>query len=315
MSTVYLGVDVCKATLEVDLEGCPQVKNSKGGIGKLLRMVRKSDRTVHVVCEATGGYEKPLVEACHLASIPVSIVNPKRVRDYARAAGVNAKTDAIDKRMISRYAQAFPPRPTLQCCKTSAALLELTDRRLQIRQQIAQTRQATAGMTLAVVVKGTRKIVRAMEAQLAEIEAEIRDLIDRDAQIREMVVSLTSQLVGVAELTAVTLLATMPELGRLNRREIAALAGLAPFNRDSGLKSGKRFIRAGRSKTRRALYMPALVASTHCPRMRATYQGMIGRGKPPKVALTAVMRKMLVAANSIIRQCNESPKCSLTACG
>lgn len=301
MDIIYLGVDICKDTLDIDWSKCPQVENSPKGIKKLMLAIGRSSEPIHIVCEATGGYERPLVEACHKRDVMVSVVNPKRIRDYARAAGVKAKTDKIDKEMISRYAEHFTPKPTLAPSAITVSLLELTNRRSQIQEQIARTRQGTELMSQPLIMATTQEVLKTLNKVLKQIEKEISTLISQDAELKQTVALLAS-IKGVGQLTAVTLLANIPELGRVNRREIAALVGVAPFNRDSGKQRGKRFIGGGRNKARRALYMPALVAKVHCPKMAPVYERLIAKGKPAKVALTAIMRKLLLIANAIMKQ-------------
>ena len=299
MSTVYLGVDVCKERLDVDLANCREVTNDQRGLRKLMKVVERLDQEIHVVCEATGGWEKALVRECHERGLPVSVVNPKRVRDYARAAGVLAKTDKIDAVMISRFAHALPPAPTPKPCQTSSALLELTKTRSDLLAKITQIEQSITHNSLATVKRTVEGVLRGMRKAVAKIEKEINQRVAADAATRSKVARLM-EIKGIGKLTAITLLANLPELGTINRREIAALVGLAPFCRDSGNSRGKRFITGGRCRARKALFMPALVASSHCPRMRAVYQRLTSRGKPHKLAITAVMRKLLLAANSIM---------------
>ena len=301
MSIVYLGVDVCKDVLDVDWAQRPQVENDRAPVARLVRKIAKAKNKVHFVCEATGGYERTLVEQCHRFGVPVSVVNAKRVRDFANAAGLKAKTDAIDKQLITRYAQALPPRAVPVPEASVVALRELIKRREQVVEHIAQTNQATTSMQLRIVRQGVKRLIQTLKRELAALDQEISRLVAQCDAMREKVTRLTA-IVGIGETTAVTLLVTMPELGQVNRREIAALAGLAPFNRDSGSKQGKRFIRAGRSKPRRALFMPALVAKVHCPKMSVRYERMLSKNKPAKVALTAIMRQLLVTANAIMRQ-------------
>lgn len=252
-----------------------------------------------IVCEATGGYELPVVSALAAAALPIVVVNPRQVRDFAKATGTLAKTDRLDAEVIARFGLAV--RPPVR------ALPEAETRELQA--YLARHRQLVE-----MLVAEQNRLPQAQGTVQANIQAHIawlkQCLQDTDQQLRERLRAspawreqddLLQSIPGVGPLTSAHCLAQLPELGRLNRREIAALVGLAPFNRDSGTLAGHRSIWGGRACVRNALYM-ATVSAIRCnPTIRPCYQHLIASGKPPKVALVACMRKLLVTMNAMLK--------------
>jgi transposase len=305
LTPVYIGLDIAKATLQLHLQGrFFDLNNATGGHSQLIkRLVPISN--AHVICEATGGYERAVVAALHAAAIPVSVINPARVRQFARASGELAKTDPIDAARLTAFGQAFRPEPTPPRTATEIKLAALITRRVQLLELHVAERQRAATTTEPALRKLFAPWLAQMEKQIAKVEALIEELLAGQPILHHRVRRL-DEIVGVGTLTAVTVLATMPELGQLNRRQAAALAGLSPYNRDSGQWAGKRYISGGRSEVRRGLYMAALSASRSNHVLKPFFQRLIAAGKPAKVALTAVMRKLIVLMNHLLKNPNFS---------
>lgn len=299
---VYVGVDVSKATLEIspfDGKG-GALPNTAAGIGRLIRRVRADGRRAAVCCEATGGYERALVSRCLEAGVPVALINPKRVRDYAKSQGISAKTDAIDARVIARYAAGSEdlrmsvPRPAWQ--GEAKALLS---RREDLTSMLVQERNRLRQASAASVAGSVRKGVAALGRLIAEVDARLEELAalnpDMGGRVRRLL-----RVKGIGPVSAFSLVACVPELGEATGNEAAALAGVAPYNDDSGTVRGKRKTRGGRAGVRRILYMAALSASCTNDTLKAFYGRLVARGKPKKLALTAVIRKLVVLANRLI---------------
>ena len=252
-----------------------------------------------VVLEATGGLELELVGALAAAALPVVVVNPRQVRDFARATGRLAKTDALDAAVLAHFGEAV--RPPLRALRDaeSLALKALLGRRQQLVTMLVAERNRR-GAAVAAVRPRIEAHIAWLEQERSELEDELRQTLQRSPVWRERDQLLRS-VPGVGEQLSLTLLAELPELGRLNRRAIAALVGVAPFNRDSGRMRGRRTIWGGRARVRAMLYMGALSASRHNPVIRDCYQRLLAAGKPKKVALTACMRKLLVILNAMLK--------------
>jgi transposase len=296
-----VGIDVSKAELDVCILGQAagwQVGNQAEGIAELVAQLGQLSPEL-IAVEASGGYELSLVSELVAAGLPVSVVNPTRVRDFARAMGQLAKTDVIDAGMIAHFAQVA--RPPLYRLQSEAAqyLSALVTRRAQMVAMLTaeKNRLQTSPPLLRPDVE---EHVSWLTAKLQALEEEIRRCIQASPEWQEKEALLRS-VPGIGPVTAATLLADMPELGHLNRQKIAALAGLAPFNRDSGPRQRKRRIFGGRAQVRRTLYMAALAAIKFNPVIRSFYQRLLSRGKEKKVAITACMRKLLVILNAILR--------------
>lgn len=254
---------------------------------------------VSIVLEATGSLELPLATQLALADLPVAIVNPRQVRDYAKAMGRLAKTDTIDALVLAHFAQAVrPPQRPLTDPQTRE-LRAIADRRRQLVEMLTAegNRRRTAPR---VVIPQLDEHINWLRARIDDIDKDLQDLIRSSAIWREREQLLRS-VPGVGPTLSVTLLAHLPELGCLDRRQIASLVGVAPLNRDSGVFRGKRKIWGGRGNIRSTLYMAALVASRHNPVIRDFYQRLCGAGKPKKVALVACMRKLLIILNSLLK--------------
>ncbi len=304
-SPVYVGMDVAKATLQVHLQGRQlQFINAPAGHTQLCQQLAGIP-AAHVICEATGGYQAAAVRACQNAHIPVSVVNPAQVRHAANAQGKQAKTDTLDAQLLTDYGQRFQPKPTPPVSAVQRQLAELTVWLSQLVQAQAVAKVQTEHQTLAFVRAQHQLRLANYQTQIKAVEAEIRTLIQQDQALASRVACL-DQIVGVGPRTAWLILAHLPELGTLNRQEVAALAGLAPWPEDSGEYNGPRHIRGGRHEVRRALYMPALSASRSCKVLKPFYQRLVAE-KPAKVALTAVMRKLVIHMNSELKKLAAQP--------
>ena len=304
-SPVHAGLDIAKASLQLHLHSKSyDLPNTPAGHAQLLKHLAASPGA-HVICEATGGYERAVVAALHAAALPVSVINPARVRQFARASGQLAKTDPIDATVLTAFGQAFAPEATAARTQVEIKLAALVTRRAQLLElRVAEAQRADTCTDRALRKLFTPWLAQ-VEKQIAKIEALIEALLKEQATLAGRVQRL-DDIMGVGRITAVTVLATMPELGQLNRRQAAALAGLAPYNRDSGKWAGKRCISGGRAEVRRALYMAALSASRSNHLLKPFYDRLIAAGKPAKVALTALMRKLIVLMNHLLKNPNFS---------
>jgi len=303
MTTIYAGLDIAKLNLQLHLAGrFHDLPNTAAGHRRLLKLLALHPG-VQVICEATGGYERDVVAALHQAGIPVSILNPARVRHFARAQGQRAKTDRIDAAVLTAYGQALQPKPTPARSAVEQQLTELIRRRGQVLETLVAQRLQSQHLTVPALVRQARSLVRRLEADLEQIETQLKELRAQTAQLDQRAQKLEA-ITGVGTVTALSVLAELPELGTLNRRQAAALAGLAPHPRESGRWQGRRTIGGGRAAVRRALYMAALVAARSNHQLKAFYQRLRAAGKPAKVALTAVMRKLIVLMNQILKHPN-----------
>ena len=305
----FIGADVSKDTIDLAALGLPlpeRIANNPKAIDAFILKLTKPGLHLHLVCEATGGCERALLQSCWHAQVPVSQVNPRRVRDFARSQGLLAKTDQIDARVLARYGEVFLPNPTPEPSASQLRMTDLVARREDLKN--LRTAEANRRSSLAdpALLKLLARHLRFLDVQLQQIEKLMRQVVQEDPSLRAKVEKLTKTQ-GVGFITALTLLATMPELGSLSRAAAASLAGVAPFNRDSGKLRGKRCIQAGRPRARKALYMAALVASRFNPFLASFYQHLIARGKAPKVALTALMRKLIIFLNSLLKSTSPLP--------
>jgi transposase len=298
----FVGIDVSKSWVDVyvrpDGAGFRSVTDSEG-LAELVRRLRPLS-PVLVVMEASGGYEGIVAASLAEAGLPVAIVNPRQTRKFAEALGQLAKTDAIDARVIAHFAAAVrpPPRPLPDAMMVQ--LQELLARRRQLVVMINAEKQRFAKAASQVTQRSHRGLLRRLESEQGRIDRAIDKLIQQSPLWCAKLDLLTS-VPGVGDIVARTLLAELPELGSVDRHQIAALAGLAPFSRDSGRKKGKRFIRAGRVQVRAPLYMACLVAIRFNPPLKAFYRRLREAGKPARLALVAVMRKLLTMLNAMLR--------------
>jgi len=303
--SVPVGIDVAKASLEVSLgtdRSTQSFANDVEGHDALLARLQGTPISL-IVLEATGGYEAAIAGALQAAGLPVAVVNPRQARDFAKAMGILAKTDSIDARVLARFAQALLQRGDLQ-----RLIKPLADEALKALQAQLLRRRQLCGMLIAE----RQRLSTCHRSTRADIEASIRFLKNRldkaDAELARIIQQdhaalndLLRGVKGVGPNTLATLIAELPELGHMTRREIGALVGVVPLNRDSGQFRGRQRTWGGRATVRRTLYMAALVASRHNPAIRRFYAHLIEQGKAPKLALTACMRKLLTILNAMAR--------------
>jgi transposase len=253
-----------------------------------------------IVLEATGGYERQLVADLLDAGFHVAVVNPKRVRDFARALGLAAKTDRLDARVLALFAEKVQPAPAQKTPEKQAEIQQLVARRRQLIDLRTQESNRWDVTPSKAARKSIQAVLNTLERQVRDIEKAIEDLVESDDEWRQKT-ELVQSVPGLGGVTATTLLADVPELGQLNRQQISSLVGLAPFNRDSGQHQGKRTIGGGRKSVRSVLYMAALAARRCNPVIKAFADRLAQHGKPFKVVLTACMRKLLVIVNSLVK--------------
>ena len=297
----FMGIDVSQKELEVAVWGeasTTPYPNSTKGIKKLIESL-KGDGVELIVIEATGGYEYQAVTTLLQAGLPVALVNPTRVRRFAQASGQMAKTDRLDAQVLAHFAKVMQPKVWVLKSELEEQLSGLISRRRQLVGMLTaeKNRLSTAKEYARASLQ---RHIEWMQTELAETEAEMEEILQSDADYQQKVEQLDS-VPGVGRITALTLVAQMPELGLVNQKQIAALAGVAPLNHDSGKYRGKRRTFGGRSGVRSTLYMAALSATRYNPVIKAFYERLLAKGKEKKVALTACMRKLLVILNAIAR--------------
>lgn len=303
MTIIYAGLDIAKSNLQLHLAGqFYDLPNTSAGHRRLLELLAHQSR-VQVVCEATGGYEREVVAALQAASVPVSVLNPARVRHFARAQGQRAKTDRIDAAVLTHCGQALRPQPTPPRTPLETELNELVRRRAQLLDVLVAQRQQADRLTSSTLRRQAQSLVRRLQRDLETIETLLTQLQKRSVDLQQRVQRLVG-IDGVGVITALGVLAELPELGTLNRGQVAALSGLAPHPRESGQWQGRRSIGGGRPAVRRALYMAALSAARANRCLSQFYQRLRSAGKPAKVALTAVMRKLIVLMNHVLKNPN-----------
>jgi len=299
-SILYVGVDIAKFTLAIDLAGKAHTfENNPQGRAQLLKRLRAYPQA-QVVCEATGGYEQALVRSLQAAGIPISVIEAGRVRHFARAQGRRAKTDPIDAAVLSAYGQACQPVASRAPSPQQQQLAELTQRRRQLVQLLGQERNHLEHYPDRFRQRQNRQLCRLLERQIKECEHAIAALIQSDPPSQHKAERLQT-IPGVGPVVASTMLAEMPELGTLTPQTAAALAGVAPYNQDSGNQQGGRSIAGGRRAVRCALYMATLSAVRHDPILKAFFHRLLSAGKKPKVALTACMRKLVILMNRLLK--------------
>jgi len=302
MERLFVGIDVSKDRLEVYVRPTGErltVASDEAGITQLLGRLQVLQPSV-IVLEATGGYEARVAAALAHAGLPVAVVNPRQIRDFARATGQLAKSDGLDAAVLAHFGEAVSPPVRPLPNAQAQALAELVTRRRQLVEMLTAelNRQQQARQRL--VQTRLQRHVTWLRAAIAELEEDITRLIRSSPVWREKENVLTSAP-GIGDVTAHALIAELPELGRLSRRRIASLAGLAPFIRESGRWKGRRMIRGGRAHVRRALYMATVVAIRYNPPIGDFYRRLIGAGRPKKLALIAAMRKLLTVLNAMLR--------------
>ena len=299
---VIVGIDVSKDRLDVHVLPSGEafaVARDGEGLAELVERL-KSLSPALVAVEATGGFEATTAAAVAGAGLPLVVVNPAQVRAFAQALGKRAKTDPIDAAVIARFAQAVRPEVRPLPDAAERLLADLIARRRQIVQMIGAEKQRQKRQAQPRLQRSIARLVAALQKELTELDRQIDDEIRGSPAWREKE-DLLRSVPGVGPVVSRTLVAELPELGRLDRRQIAALAGLAPWTRQSGKWKGKSFIGGGRTSVRTALFMAALVASRHNPVLKAYHQRLIAAGKPKLVAITAVARKLLTILNAMVK--------------
>jgi transposase len=298
----FVGIDVSKDTLDIAVrpeEKHWQTANTEEAFPELVDRLRALEPTL-IVLEATGGLERVVVAAMAEAELPVAVVNPRQTREFARATGRLAKTDEIDAADLAFFGEAIEPEPRSLPDAIVQTLSALNTRRLQLVKMLTAERNRLH-TALPAARPSLHEHIRWLERDKEKVESELQRLIDQNLSLRSKFTLLCS-VKGIGPATSYTLISQLPELGKVNRKEIAALVGVAPFNRDSGRWQGKRTTWGGRGGVRAQLYMAALAASQHNRVIRAFYQRLIEAGKPKKVALTACMRKLVVILNAMVKK-------------
>lgn len=300
-ASIYVGIDVSKGRLDVAIGEQGEfwnVANDEKGIAKLVERM-KEVRPELIVLESTGGLELPVMGELYACKIPVALVNPGRVREFARSIGLLAKTDKLDARLLARFAEAVKPPVTHLPDEQEQHLIALVTRRRQLIEMLVAEKNRLNTVRLSLR-ENLEEHITWLHKALKGLDQEIQEFIHQSPAWNDKQ-DLLQSVPGVGPVTASTLLAELPELGKLDRKKIAALVGVAPFNDDSGHRRGKRRVKGGRGSVRNVLYMAALSTSRFNPILRPFYERMLQRGKEKKVALTACMRKLLTFLNAILR--------------
>jgi transposase len=297
----YIGIDVSKPILDLYIlpsKKYMQFDNTPKGIDKLIKKLAVLP-IASIVMEATGGYEKPLAKALQEREFSVSVVNPRMIRDFAKALNQLAKTDRIDAQVIALFAQKLEPKPNAILSKTQEKIVSLTSRRAQLKKMITMenNRLDKAGKE---IIKDIQKHIKFMQNQLDTTNKMIEELISGDPEFAQKS-TIMCTMKGVGAITASGLISSLPELGTLGHKQISALAGVAPINRDSGAYRGKRTPWGGRADVRTMLFMATLVAVRHNPQLKKFYNHLLDKGKSKMVAMTACMHKMLIILNAMVK--------------
>lgn len=299
MDQIYIGVDVAKAWLDIyhPARGAERIENTPASIRSFARLVVREG--AWVIFEASGGYDRALRDGLEVNKASFSRVNPRQARDFARAMGVIGKTDRVDARMLATFGQKLQPTQTPPIAATRQVLLAQITRRRQLVEMRKQEATRLQQTTDSVSRSDMKSLILVLERRIAKVEARIAEIIQSSPAMAEMDRMLQS-VPGVGMIVSATLIAELPEIGTIDRRKIAALAGLAPIARDSGQRQAKRVIGGGRATVRTVLYLAALHASRHSATFRAFRRKLQDSGKPVKAALTATARKLLTVLNSMI---------------
>jgi transposase len=302
MEAIFVGIDVSKVRLDVHVrpggEAFAVMRNGKGLKELIERLLSLAPSLIAV--EATGGFETIVAAAIAGAQLPLAVVNPAQIRHFAQAVGKRAKSDPIDAAVIARFAEAVKPEPRQLLDEAARLLAELVGRRTQIVEMLVAERQREQRVTASRVRKSIARHIATLEKEMVTVDRDIDGLVRGSPVWREKEDLLTT-FPGVGGTIARVLLAELPELGQLTRREIASLVGVAPFTRQSGRWRGKSMIAGGRTGVRAASFMAALSASRYNPVLRAFYQRLLAAGKPKMVAMIAVARKILTILNAMLR--------------
>jgi transposase len=300
---VFVGVDVSKDTLDIyrpDMSEFIKIDNSETAVTEFCQQLQKKKRSLMVVMEATGGYETLLVNQLALHNLDAAVINPRRVRDFAKGIGMDAKTDPIDAKIISRYGEVVSPQPMAVKSDHEKKHGALVARRNQLLELISQENNRLKQSWDKDAQESIKDVLKVLKKQLKSIDSQLANMLKTDTK-NQRTIEILESVNGVGPVTISTLIAELPELGRLNRAEVAKLVGVAPINRDSGKKSGKRFIGGGRGQVRRVLYMATIVAIRHNEKIKTFYQHLKSKGKESKVAIVACMRKFITILNLLIK--------------
>lgn len=298
----YIGIDIAKHHFDLyDLKTnqSRRWENAPDGIRECVAFC-KNTKPKLIVMEATGGYEMALAATLQAEGLAVAVVNPRRVRDFAKAVGQMAKTDKLDARIIAQYAASLKPMPSAQINECSQKMKALVTRRNQLVALYTMEQNRVDQASIAAIQCSIDVILKAIKTQLESIDQQIKEQVQKMPELKQRVQMIES-IPGIGTTTAHMLVTELPELGHLNRRQIAALVGVAPINRDSGMFRGKRMTGGGRKDVRSRLFMPTLVAIRHNPTLRVYYQRLLKEGKCKMVALIAAMRKLLCILNTMLK--------------
>ena len=300
----YIGIDICKAKLDVHCHSWQSIKtfnNDSKGIKSLISALNKTKDvdSFHIVCEATGGYEKLLAKTAFNLNLRISVVNPRQVRDLAKASGQLAKTDSIDAKVITFFGETFHPKPSTPPSQEQITLEALVKRRVFLVNQRAKELTILQQTTEPIIKKDIKAGIKNLTIRIERFEVLIAKVIKENEDMKAKSKRL-QEASGVGPVLSSTLIAILPELGTITNKQASALVGLAPFNKDSGTMKGKRAIRGGRSLVRKALYMPTLSAINSNPIFSEIYNRLTDKGKPHHVAMVAVMRKLICLVNRML---------------
>ena len=302
MEQHYVGIDVSQSKLDVKLDdGKPSIfENSKRGIRKLVKALEERHGSF-VVLEATGGYEKALRVELQRASVTHSVVNPLRIRQFARSCGIAAKTDSIDAEVIRRYGIAVKPEPTPMADESTQEIRALVERRDElVRFKSAEKARLKGPANSKALKESIRRSICFLEKEVASIDLQLNEAVEKSELFKRRLEIVTT-IPSIGKTLGICILATVPELGTIDNKAVAALCGTAPFNHDSGNSKGRRFTSGGRVRARCALYIAALVACRYNKPLAEFYKRLKSNGKPSNVALVAVMRKLIVRINAMLR--------------
>ncbi|MBK1720578.1 IS110 family transposase [Thiocystis violacea] len=300
--TCWVGVDVSKSTLDVYVsspEHAFSLANDPDGIRRLIETLHPAQPRL-IVLEATGGLERALVAELMVAPLPVAVVNPRQVRRFAQALGYLAKTDRLDARVLARFAQAVEPTPRALPEADALALTDLLARRRQLVEMLTMEKNRLQAARNATVRQDIKAHIEWLQQRLKSTERGLHEAVEASPAWQAKA-ELLGEVTGLGDVTILTLIACLPELGQLNRKQIAALVGVAPLNRDSGTRHGRRCVWGGRAPVRHVLYMATLSAVRYNPVLKAFYTRLRDAGKVAKVALVACMRKLLTIVNAMLR--------------
>lgn len=300
--TVYCGVDVAKKTLDAYLRGQERhAANTPEGWAELITWVGLLEPGAPIACEATGGFERAAMKAFQAAGHRTLVVSPLRVRKFAQSMGYLAKTDRLDAAVIAHFAETLKtPVPQLVSTPSQERLAALVSFQQQLRLKIVDLGNQLLLLSDPLAKASAERLLKAHQKEVTQLDGALAKVLAQDPQLQSKLEKMTA-FQGVGQITALALLAHLPELGSVSDAQITALVGLAPYNNDSGPKKGRRSIRGGRATVRKSLYMAALTASRRNPVLSVFYQRLRAAGKPTKLALTAVMRKLLTALNASFR--------------